>query len=95
MTWTLALSQPYAPPPADPQLAGTGPAVAQGTRRIFEAVTGEAIDAPVYARASLRPGTELGGPAAIVEDGTTSIVPTGFNARIGHGGEIIIERGSA
>ena len=95
VTWTLALSQPYALPPVDPRIAASEPAVAQGTRTMFESVTGEAIDAPVYARTSLRPGSVLAGPAAIVEDGTTTIIPTGFSASIAHGGEIIIERGCA
>ena len=99
VTWTLALSQPYALPPADPPVAATEPPVAHGTQAMFEDDSGQAIDAPVYAhvyaRASLLPGARLSGPSAIVEDGTTTIVPTGFAAYIGHGGEIIIEAGSA
>ena len=43
------------------------------------------------ARAALAPGARISGPAAIVEAGTTTIVPTGFTARIAAGGEIIIE----
>jgi N-methylhydantoinase A/oxoprolinase/acetone carboxylase beta subunit len=58
---------------------------------MVESVTGETIDAPIYARAALPKGAALSGPAAIVEAGTTTIVPTGFTARIAHGGEIIIE----
>ena len=95
VTWTLALSQPYALPPADPRVDDTAPAPAQGTRRMVEADSGHGIDAPAYGRASLVPGARLRGPAAIVEDGTTTIIPTGFGARIGHGGEIIIEGGTA
>ena len=70
-------------------------AVASSTRRMVEAINGEIIEAPVYTRASLAPGAGLSGPAAIVEDGTTTIVPTGFTAHIAHGGEIIIEGGFA
>ncbi|WP_158923224.1 hydantoinase/oxoprolinase family protein [Acidisphaera sp. S103] len=95
VTWTLALSEPYALPSADPLVVATGQAVAQGTREMIESLTGTTIDAPVYARASLLPGTAFSGPAAVVEDGTTTIVPTGFSARIAHGGEIIIEGGLA
>jgi N-methylhydantoinase A/oxoprolinase/acetone carboxylase beta subunit len=62
---------------------------------MIESITGETINAPVYARASLAPGTELSGPAAITEDGTTTIIPSGFTARIAYGGEIIIEGASA
>ena len=91
VTWTLALSQPYALPPANPPATPIEPAVAQRTQGIWEDSGGQAIDAPVYARASLLPGARLSGPAAIVEDGTTTIVPTGFDVRVGFGGEIIIE----
>jgi N-methylhydantoinase A len=91
VTWTLALSQSYTLPPPNPQVVGAEPAVIERTRTMVESVTGETIDAPVYARASLSPGTELTGPAAITEAGTTTIIPTGFSARIAYGGEIIIE----
>lgn len=95
VTWTLALSQPYALPSANPGVMGSRKVVAQGTRRMVESVTGSVIEAPVYARTELVPGSEFFGPAAIVEDGTTTIIPTGFTARIAYGGEIIIEGGCA
>jgi N-methylhydantoinase A len=91
VTWTLGLSEPYALPSPNPQVVGAEPAVVERTGTMIESVTGETIDAPVYARASLSPGVELTGPAAITEDGTTTIIPTGFIARIAYGGEIIIE----
>ncbi|HBK07301.1 MAG TPA: methylhydantoinase [Acetobacteraceae bacterium] len=95
VTWTLALSQPHALPTADPRVVGATQAVAHEHRAMIESVSGASIHAPVYARASLTPGTELNGPAAITEDGTTTIVPTGFTVRIAYGGEIIIEGGFA
>ncbi len=95
VTWTLALSEPFALPSPNPQVVGAEPAIVERTRTMVESVTGETIDAPVYARASLSPGTELTGPAAITEAGTTTIIPTGFTAHIAYGGEIIIEAASA
>lgn len=94
VTWTLALSQHYASPSPDPSIVGTMRAAPREYRGMIESVSGRLIDAPVYARASLMPGAELSGPAAIIEDGTTTIVPTGFIARIAYGGEIVIEGGS-
>ena len=91
VTWTLALSQPYALPAPNPQITETRPAIAQGTRQVTENATGALIDASIYDRAALPPGAELSGPAAIVEDGTTTIIPGGFMARIAHGGEIVIQ----
>ncbi len=34
---------------------------------------------------------ELDGPALIVEDGTTTVVPNGFTARINAVGQIVLE----
>jgi N-methylhydantoinase A len=91
VTWTLALSEPYALPNADPPPPIAEKADAVGKRRMVEASSGETVMAPVYHRALLTMGATLRGPAAITEAGTTTIVPTGFTARIAYGGEIIIE----
>ena len=37
------------------------------------------------------PGMTLDGPALIVEDGTTTVVPQGFRARINGLGQIVLE----
>ncbi len=95
VTWTLALSQPYGLPTPDPKVVGATQAVARDRRAMIESINGAAIEAPVYARAELTPGTELYGPAAITEAGTTTIIPTGFTVHIAYGGEIIIEGGFA
>ncbi|HEY0421988.1 MAG TPA: hydantoinase/oxoprolinase family protein, partial [Rhodopila sp.] len=95
VTWTLALSQPYELPAAVLPVATRTPAKPSSIRRMVEAAGGQIVDAPVYTRSALRPGARLSGPAAIVEDGTTSVVPVGFRAHIAAGGEIVIEEGSA
>ena len=67
--------------PAPPD-AGHGTVV--GQCRIVDPASGEAVDARSYVRAPrCRPACALTGPAVIVEDGTSTIVPTGFTARIG------------
>ena len=53
-------------------------------RRLTEA-------AALYERAALGPGMSLDGPALIVEDGTTTVVPQGFGARINTLGQIVLE----
>ncbi len=93
VTWTLALSQPYALPPADPPPAIAEPADPVGKRWMVESSSGETVNAPVFYRPDLAPGATMRGPAAITEAGTTTIVPSGFTARIAYGGEIIIEGG--
>ncbi len=95
VTWTLGLSQPHALPRPDPVAMKAGRSTATRTARMVESASGEIVDAAIFERATLQPGATLIGPAAIMEAGTTSIVPAGFTAHIAHGGEIIIEGGSA
>ncbi|WP_428486013.1 hydantoinase/oxoprolinase family protein [Rhodopila sp.] len=91
VTWTLGLSEPHVLPRPDQVAAPAAAAVVIDTGRMVEAATGETVDAAIFARTALRSGATLLGPAAIVESGTTTIVPSGFAARVGYGGEIIIE----
>ena len=68
-----------------------GAAMPSGRCRIIETASGEAVDASVFVRAALPKGARLAGPAVIVEDGTSTIVPSGYTARIGAGDDIVIE----
>ena len=58
---------------------------------MIEPTSGEAIDAALFVRAALPTGASVTGPAVIVEDGTSTIVPSGYIARIGAGDDIVIE----
>ena len=91
VTWTLALSQPQERPMPSTPPPASGVARRMGTRPMVEAETGETVTASIYTRNSLPRGTHVTGPAAIVEDGTTTIIPSGLVARIGADDEIIIE----
>src|SRR5258707_815420 len=51
----------------------------------------EMVTAQLHVRQTLAPGTTVTGPALILEDGTTTVIPTGHIARIGADHEIIIE----
>ncbi len=91
VTWTLSLSQPSeqaaqqaTPPAADPPEP-------DDHWRIVDAGSGETVDALVFERTRLAPGMKLSGPLAIVEAGTTTIIPSDFTARIAADGEIVIE----
>jgi len=91
VTWTLSLSQPSALPDHEADPPECGWAAAEGTCRTIDPATGDTVQASVYSRARLALGARLAGPASIIEDGTTTIVPGGFIARIKRGGEILIE----
>ncbi len=58
---------------------------------MIETASGEAIDAALFVRAALPRGAGVTGPAVIVEDGTSTIVPSGYVARINAGDDIVVE----
>ncbi|MGA3004992.1 MAG: hydantoinase/oxoprolinase family protein [Acetobacteraceae bacterium] len=91
VTWTLALAQRRDRPERAIQPAHTGPADPIGTRRLIESATGEMVMAQLHARKTLNPGATVTGPALILEDGTTTVIPSGHVAWIGANHEIIIE----
>ncbi len=91
VTWTLSLSEPHELPARQDVPADAGVAMPSGRCRIIETASGEAVDATVFVRAALRRGEHLTGPAVIVEDGTSTIVPSGYTVRIGAGDDIVIE----
>jgi N-methylhydantoinase A len=91
VTWTLGLAQAQDQPERAAIPPAAGPAKPIGTRRIVEPETGEIGTAQVHARNALAPGAIVIGPAVILEDGTTTIVPAGRTARIGADFEIVIE----
>ena len=91
VTWTLALAEPDELPARQDSPPHGSAATPSGRCRIVETANGEAIDASVFVRAALSKGMHLAGPAVIVEDGTSTIVPSGYSACIGADGDIMIE----
>ena len=91
MNWTLRLAatmdEPDLCPPDPISVAG----IPDGKRKMFDPSLGMQ-EIPVYRRKTMPSGTEVAGPAAIVEDETTTIVLTGFNARINAMGYIVMRR---
>ena len=92
VNWTLRLEAerpPAPPPPPDPAPTRAEPA---GTREMFDPGGGALEPAPVFRRAALAPGAVLDGPAAIVEDQTTTVVPRSWRARVDALGAIVADR---
>jgi N-methylhydantoinase A len=69
-------SLPQHPPAASPDPA---PARVGQTRLRFQ---GQTYDAGVYQRALLQPDHRLPGPALIVQEDATTVVPRGWTARV-------------
>ena len=61
-------------------------------KQVFDPGTGNSHQTAFYSRRALTPGTKLIGPALIVEDETTTVVPPSFVAEINSGGHIILTR---
>jgi N-methylhydantoinase A len=86
---SLAAARPLPDPVADPPPV---PAPAsRGARDVTDPATGATEAAAVHERAALAPGMALAGPALIVEDGTTTVVPRGFSARVNALRQIVLE----
>ncbi|HEY7576544.1 MAG TPA: hydantoinase/oxoprolinase family protein [Acetobacteraceae bacterium] len=94
VTWTLSLAESHDLPARLPPPPRAGSPAPGATRRLLETTSGELVDAVVYERAPLPIGACMEGPCVIVEDGTSTIVPTGYQALIGAAGEIVIEETS-
>ena len=91
LTWTLSLAteRPLPKPAAEPKKIAAPQAAAQ--REVVDPETGQHAKAALHERDTLEPGMALDGPALIVEDGTTTVVPQGFSARINALGQIVLE----
>ncbi|AOZ01564.1 methylhydantoinase [Cupriavidus sp. USMAHM13] len=66
-------------------------AVAQGVRVVVEAGSGAARGIPVYERTVLPPGVAVDGPALVVEDETTTVVPAGFRFVLDGDGHLVLD----
>ena len=91
LTWTLSLATARPLPKPAPEPKPLAAPAASGTREIIDPATGQRAKAALHERGALRPGMKLDGPALIVEDGTTTVVPQGFAARINSLGQIVLE----
>ncbi len=92
VSWSVRAALPVTPPERVAPVAGTGGATGFGDRVLFDLASGGSVVAPAVSRGSLVSGEWLPGPAAIVEDETTTIVPPGYRATALAEGHILIER---
>jgi len=65
----------------------------RGTRRVYFAELGKAVATPTFARAALRAGNRIGGPALIEEHAATTVLLPGDRLGVDAFGNLIIEIG--
>ena len=68
--------------------------ISRTARSVFDPITGKLQRVPLLARATLRPGARLAGPALVAEPQTTTLVPRGWRCRVGAAGHLLLERGT-
>ena len=91
LTWTLSLATDRPLPPAAKPIATAKAPSPSGHREVLDPASGAREKAAIHERDALKPGMSLDGPALIVEDGTTTVVPKGFAARINSVSQIVLE----
>jgi len=93
LSWVLLLS---APAPVEPGAAPAQPPPLHPPparrRPVFDSESGEFIEVAIYERKALAPGAVMPGPAVIVEDETSTVVSSLFEARIDAFGYIELTR---
>ncbi|MBU2983681.1 hydantoinase/oxoprolinase family protein [Lentibacter algarum] len=95
LTWTMTVrtaSTDSIRTAEDPTKSESVVPQSQGTREIFDADTGQFLTAQVYNRTELSAGQKIEGPAAIVEDQTTTILTKRFTAYTNDFGYLDIRR---
>ncbi len=91
LTWSLTLSTRPRAVVKDAVARTHVPAKPVRHRRVTEAGR-QAARWPVYARESLKFRLRIAGPALIVEDDTTTVIPRGFVARVTRHAHLLLER---
>lgn len=67
----------------------------KGVRRILTAESDGFVDAQVYERSRIAPGTRFAGPAIVEQADTTAVVEPGWAAEVDAGGTLILTRTAA
>ncbi|OZI60807.1 hydantoinase/oxoprolinase family protein [Bordetella genomosp. 11] len=93
LTWTLTVSTGQAATQdEDRRPAGIRRPAPSAYRPVFDTALARAVDIPAFDREALSVSDHIDGPALIVEDQTTTVVPAGFTARVDARHYLIIDR---
>ncbi|HTK12699.1 MAG TPA: hydantoinase/oxoprolinase family protein [Xanthobacteraceae bacterium] len=94
LTWTLVLSharEDAAEFVVETASSGAAAPVA-GRRNVFDAELGRFVDAAIVRRDTAEPGMTFAGPAVIVEDQTTTYVPSEFTGHVSAHNHLVLTR---
>lgn len=94
LTWMLVLvGKPEAPPAETIRNAGAaGPAPIERHKPVFDVEIGRFVTASVIRRDAMQAGSTFIGPAIIIEDQTTTYVPSSFTGIVNSHGHLVLTR---
>ena len=92
ITWSVTVSSKAAKPKRAAKAARKAAPRPRGKRTLYDPALGKQVQAPVYWRFDMKPGSAIKGPAIIAEDETSTIVGANFTAAINSLGYIVLER---
>jgi len=92
MNWSVKAASLPAETRRVEQVEYRGDAPSQGQRAIFDAHRSEFLDARIVSRADMQVGDGVSGPAAIIENETTTIVTAAYEAVMQADGCLLIQR---
>jgi len=91
-TWSVTVSSSVKPPAPARKAPRKAASKAKHVRKVFDSKAGKLLPTPVYWRFDLAAGATFKGPAIIAEHETSTLVASGFTARIDTAGYIHLER---
>jgi len=92
ITWSVTVSSKAAKPKRAAKAAKKAAPKPRSKRTIYDPALGRQVQAPVYWRFDMKPGSAIRGPAIIAEDETSTIVGANFSAAVNSLGYIVLER---
>ena len=92
ITWSVTVSSQAVKPKRAAKAAKAPAPRPRSKRTIYDPALGKQVQAPVYWRFDMKPGSAIKGPAIIAEDETSTIVGANFNASVNSLGYIVLER---
>jgi N-methylhydantoinase A len=94
LTWMLVLvgKRQETAPEATHAAAVASPAPIDRTKPVFDGEVGQFVTAAVIRRDAMQPGSTFCGPAVIIEDQTTTFVPSSFTGNVNVHGHLVLRR---
>jgi len=96
LNWTVSVAAPaWTRPQAASAVDRLTPGAASGHALVFDPLSGRWVDHLVYAREQQSGGSYFEGPALVVEDQTTTLVPAGWQAQVDSRGHLHLRAATA